>query len=310
MWLLVFLFLLAGCRQDPASPGTVDWFDLEIEIAPDGSARVRETFAVRSAGSFGHRIAGGRTDGFEEASASIDGQAGTSMTSGDNLSILWRLPSDAAATRILEARYRALGVVEIEGMRGTFRWPILPAGRAYDVGAATVSVKLPQGTRLLQEPAVESPGWHWTTTLTWLAGLKPNVARAEPATLSVEFALDAVPMLEPRWQTRALLGHQLTPSFIAAALFILVTAAGILYAIRLQYFHRPRDAEIVPRPDVARGLRMAGLVVIVLGLASAAVAYAILRPLGPWTQAVPASLILAGLWFSAAGRWYSRSGPQ
>jgi hypothetical protein len=310
VWLLVIFFLLAGCRQDPASPGTVDRFDLEIEIAADGSARIRETFAVRAAGSFGHRIADGRTDGFEEVSASIDGQAGTSMTSGDTLSILWRLPSDAAATRILEARYRALGVVEIEGMRGVFRWPILPAGRAYDVGAATVTVKLPQGTRLLREPAVASPGWHWTTTLTWLAGLKPNVARAEPATLSVEFALDAVPMLEPRWQTRALLGQQLTPAFIAAALFILVTAAGILYAIRFRYFRASGDADIGPGPEVARGLRMAGLVVIVLGLASAAVAYAILRPLGPWTQAVPASLILAGLWFSAAGRWYSRSGLQ
>lgn len=308
MWLLVFIFLLAGCRQAPASPGTVDRFDLEIEIAPDGSARVRETFAVRSAGSFEHRTAGGRTDGFEEVSASMDGQAGTSMTSGDTLSILWRLPSDAGATHILEARYRALGVVEIEGMRGTFRWPILPPGRVYDVGAATVTVKLPPGTRLLQEPAVESPGWHWTNTLTWLAGLKPNVARAEPATLSVEFALDAVPMLEPRWQTRALLGQQLTPSFIAAALFILVTAAGILYAIRFRYFRTSGDADIGPRPEVARGLRLAGLVVVVFGVASAALAYAILRPLGPWSQAVPASLILAGLWFAAAGRWYSRSG--
>lgn len=308
MWFLVLLVLLAGCRQAPASSGTVERVDLEIEIAPDGSARVRETFAVRSAGSFERRMAGGRTDGFEEVTASIDGQPGTAMRSGANLSILWRLPADTGATQILEARYRALGVVEIEGMRGTFRWPILPAGRGYDVGVATVTVKLPQGTRALRASAVESTGWHWTTTPTWLAGMKGNVARGEPATLSLEFALDAVPMLEPRWQTRALLGQQLTPSFIAAALFILVTAAGILYAIRFRYFRPSRDADIGPRHEVARGLRLAGLVVFVLGVASAALAYAILRPLGPWSQAVPASLVVAGLWFAAAGRWYSRSG--
>ncbi len=134
-------------------------------------------------------------------------------------------------------------------MRGTFRWPILPAGRAYDVGAATVSVKLPQGTRAAAGARVESPGWHWTTTLTWLAGLKPNVASRRTG-----HAIRGV-RARRRADARARAGRrercsasQLTPSFIAAALFILVTAAGILYAIRLQYFRRPRDAEIVPRP--------------------------------------------------------------
>ena len=85
-------------------------------------------------------------------------------------------------------------------------------------------------------------------TLTWLA--RPETQRGSRRTGHVlrEFALDAVPMLEPRWQTRALLGQQLTPSFIAAALFILVTAAGILVrSVCVGHFGR-RDAEIVRAP--------------------------------------------------------------
>ena len=58
------------------------------------------------------------------------------------------------------------------------------------------------------------------------------------------------------------------------------------------------------RIELARGLRTAGIVVVVLGLSSAAIAYVLLRSLGPWPQAVPVSLVVSGVWFVAAGRWY------
>ena len=178
---------------------------------------------------------------------------------------------------------------------------VFPEGRTYDIGTATISVKLPPGTRVLRPPSFESPGWDWGTNDGGLVGRKSNVGRTEPAVLSIELALDAVPMLESHWQRRALLGRELTPAFIAAALFIIVTAGGILYAIRLQYFRKPVDTDAARRPEVAKGLRTAGTVVIIFGVVVAAAAYALLRSLGPWTQAVPASIVLVGVVVRSCG---------
>jgi hypothetical protein len=318
-WLIVLflVFLVPGCARPPAI-ASVDRFDASIVLEFDGSATVFERITVRPAGSahavLERRIAADRTDGILDVLASMDGPDGAvpggtgqvTVDAGRDPAGRWRLPPAAGGPYVLELRYRATGVVEIQGMRGTFSWPVLPTDRQYDIGTATVSLRLPAGTRLLQPPQFDTAGWQWTTTGEALVASKITVARTEPAVLTAILALDAVPMLEPYWQTRAALGQQLVPSFIAAALFILVTAAGILWAIRLQYF-QPRETGTSAkqsRIELARGLRTAGIVVIVLGLASAALAYVLLRSLGDWPQAVPVSLVLSGLWFVAAGQWY------
>jgi hypothetical protein len=252
-------------------------------------------------------VAGDRSDGFADAAATIDGSpGGTEVESGPALDIAWNLAAGPARSAVLEAQYRVLGVVEIEGMRGTLTWPVFPNQRTGDIGAATISVTLPPGTRVLRPPGLDSPGWDWTSTDGALVGRTSGVAPADPAVLSLELALDAVPMLESHWQRRALLGRELTPAFIAAAMFIIVTAAGILFAIRFQYFRKPVAADAARRPEIANGLRTTGIVVIVFGLGAAALAYLTLRSLGPWTQAVPAGIVLAGCWFALAGLWYSR----
>ena len=136
MWWLVLLILLAGCRQAPATTvSAVDRYDVNIELAPDGSTLVRESIAVRvDAGAAGHVrrvIAGDRSDGFEDAVATIDGSnAGTEIGSGSSLDIAWNLAAGSARSAAIEAQYRAIGVVEIQGMRGTLTWPSSPrAGR-------------------------------------------------------------------------------------------------------------------------------------------------------------------------------------
>jgi Predicted membrane protein (DUF2207) N-terminal domain len=299
----------------------VERFDAEILLRPDGSIQVREQIVVRtdpaSPAAFERRIGGERTDEFVDVSASIDGRpagetgspAQVLVASGSTLAVQWRLAPASPPSHVLNLSYRATGAVEIQGMRGTVSWAVLPAGRQYEIGSGRVSLTLPQGTRALTPPDIDSSGWQWTSTPDRFVGTKTNIARLEPGILHAELALDAVPMIEPRWQTRAALGQQLTPSFIAAGLFILVTGAGILWAIRLQYFRgtvNPEDARLAQRREVARGLRVAGVVVVVLGLAAAGLAYAVLWSLGPWPQAVPVSLVLVGLWFLFAGRWFVR----
>ncbi len=320
-WLLVLL-LVAGCARAPTGIEAVERFAADVALAPDGSIQVRETIDVRvrrdERATFAHRIAGGRADGFLGFSASMDGRGDalggrTGQTviesGGTDLSIFWDIAPVPAPQRALEAHYRALGVVEIQGMRGTFSWPVFPSGRTYDIQSAHVSLTLPPGTRVLRGPTIDDGGWQWTTTANALVATKSSIARTERGILTVELALDAVPMLEPRWQTRAALGQQLTPSFIAAGLFILVTGAGILWAIRLQYFRAPRNADVArasaPR-DVIRGLRTAGWVVVVLGLGAAIFAFVALRSLGLWPQAVPISFVLVGLLFVAASSQFSR----
>lgn len=314
-WLILIVLVLApGCGRQ-AAIGAIDRFDVDIFLEPDGSAIIRETIGVRNSGTadavFERRLASRRTDGFLDVSASPDRSGGTAsggagevaIDSGGTPAVRWRVPQASEAIQILELRYRAAGVVEIQGMRGTFSWPVLPADRQHDIGTARVSLRLPSGTRLLQSPQFDAPGWEWTTTSDALVATKINVARTETAALTVNLALDAVPMLEPRWQTRAAFGQQLVPAFIAAGLFILVTAAGILWAIRLQ-LRSSRDVDL-SRREAARGLRTAGIAVIVLGSAAAVLAYVLLRSLGPWSQAVPVSLVLSGVWFVAAGWWYA-----
>jgi hypothetical protein len=315
--LLALLCLIANaCAGTPAGHPGVERFTADVLLLPDGSIQVNEQINVRtdpaSPAAFARRIQSDRTDGFTDVAASIAGGRtdpdGISIESGSSLAVRWRLPPAPGTSHTLELRYRALGAVEIQGMRGTVLWPVLPEDHD-EIGTARVSVTLPQGTRVLRPPDIDSTGWEWTRTSNAFVATKTSIASNEAGILHAELALDAVPMIEPRWQTRALLGQQLAPSFIAAGLFILVTGAGILWAIWLRYFRAtstPEDARASERREVAQGLRAAGLVVVALGVGGVAVAYAVLRQLGPWPQAVPASVVLVGLAFVSAGWWLNK----
>jgi predicted membrane protein DUF2207 len=315
------LALAASCAESPTGVSRIEQFDVQLALAPYGSVQVREQMVVHFDGSgatsFEHRIDTSHSDGFQEVSASIDGQEASEGTGpghvsidlDDRLVVRWHFTPTSNASRAFELQYRATGVVEIQGMRGTFSWPALPTRRHYEIEAARLSLILPLGTRVLEAPRIEAPGWQWTTTAGVAVANRTRIAPDEPAMLTTELALDAVPMAEPRWQTRAALGRQLTPAFIAAGLFIVITGVGILWAIHLQYFKRPADpdaGDVAARREVAKGLRTAGLVVIVFGASAAGVVYSLLQSLGSWAQAVPASIVVVGLFFVVAGNLFRR----
>jgi Predicted membrane protein (DUF2207) N-terminal domain len=313
---------VGGCAASAPGVRSVEQLDIQLALAPYGSVQVREQMTVHFDGSgatsFERQVDdGGRSDGLQDVTASLDSQEaieGTgpgqvSIDLADRLVVRWHFTPASNVTHVFELQYRATGVVEIQGMRGTFSWPALPAPRQYEIGVSRLSLILPLGTRLLGSPRVDAPGWQWTNTAGVVVATKRGIPRAEPAVVTTELALDAVPMAEPRWQTRAALARQLIPAFIAAGLFILITAGGILWAIHLQYFRRPGDpdgGDVAARREVARGLRISGIVVIVLGVLAAALVYAILQRFGSWAQSVPASLVLVGVSFVAAGIWFRR----
>jgi hypothetical protein len=313
--------LAASCAESPDGVRRVEQFDVQLAVAPYGSVQVREQFAVHFDGSgatsFERRIDADRSDGLQDVSASIDGQVASEGTGpgqvsidlDDRLDIRWHFTPASNASHTFELQYRATGVVEIQGMRGTFSWPALPLRRRYEIDAARVSLILPLGTRVLEPPRIDAPGWQWTTTAGVAVATKTRIAPEEPDVVTTELALDAVPMAEPRWQTRAALGRQLTPAFIAAGLFIVITGVGILWAIHLQYFRRPVDpdaGDAAARRDVAKGLRTSGVVVIVFGVLATGVVYAFLQSLGPWSQSVPASIVVVGVSFVVAGNVFHR----
>jgi len=314
------LTLAAGCAQPAGGVRSVEQFDVQLALAPYGSVQVREQMTVRfddsGATSFERQVDdGGRSDGIQDVTASLDGQEAIegsgpgqiSIDPGDRLAVRWHFTPASNVTHVFELLYRATGVVEIQGMRGTFSWPALPAQRPYEIGTARLSLIFPLGTRILGSPRVDAPGWQWANTAGVVVASKTQIPRTEPAVVTTELALDAEPMAEPRWQTRAALARQLTPAFIAAGLFIVITAGGILWAIHLQYFRRPGDpdgGDVAARREVARGLRLSGIVVIVLGMLAAALVYAILQRYGSWAQSVPASLVVVGVAFVVAGVWF------
>jgi hypothetical protein len=314
------LTLAAGCAPPAGGVRSVEQFDVQLALAPYGSVQVREQMTVRfddsGATSFERQVDdGGRSDGIQDVTASLDGKEAiegsgpgqVSIDLGDRLAVRWHFTPASNVTHVFELLYRATGVVEIQGMRGTFSWPALPAPRPYEIGTARLSLIFPLGTRVLGSPHVDAPGWQWTNTAGVVVASKTHIPRTEPAVVTTELALDAVPMAEPRWQTRAALARQLTPAFIAAGLFIVITAGGILWAIHLQYFRRPGDpdgGDVAARREVARGLRLSGIVVIVLGMLAAALVYAILQRYGSWAQSVPASLVVVGVAFVVAGVWF------
>lgn len=145
-------------------------------------------------------------------------------------------------------------------------------------------------------------GWTVTRQAHLVTALKSTVAATESATLIVPFAVDPSAIAEPRWQFNGERGRELAPAFISAGLFILVIGAGALVMIRVQY---PRKKG-APKPDVdrarvARGLRTAGIVTVLFGVASVPVVQWTLGHYGGWPMAMPASVIASGIGFLAFG---------
>jgi hypothetical protein len=251
----------------------------------------------------------------------------------------WRPSSDAFSGREVTLTYRAIGVMAVSGARGQFRWRVVPRVSG-PVGSAEVLLVLPDDAIPVEGPVVDVVGWDVTRGPGGFALSKTTVAATEGGVVWVDLVLGDLSTPEPRWQYNAARGRELMPAFVAAGLFLVVIGLGSLWMIRFQYppvrvtselsdgapaverelaaalagpasLRRCSRAEIAAltaaglvdpeRLVVGRGLRTAGIVLLVVGTLSVPVVDVLLGHFGGWPQALPAGILLVSVLFGVAG---------
>ena len=287
---------MAGCAPPPAAD--VDRLDVRLVLRDDGSVEAEERLRVRVGGdSFTLRRPLDRHDAIVDVEAK--GQP-AEVTPGGGLDVEWHLPG--AGTYDLEVRYRAIGVVAVRGGHAALSWPIVHARRSFGPTAVDLALTLPADTQLSAAPYVEDgPGWTVTRDGSVIRAWTREAAAGGGAALVVPFFVDPNAIDEPIWQRDATRGRDLLPAFISAALFILVIAIGALVMIRVQYPRRRGAPPDAGRAAVARGLRLAGAVTVVVGLLAVPLTEWGLGRYGPWAHAIPLSVVAGGIAFVVYG---------
>jgi hypothetical protein len=218
----------------------------------------------------------------------------------------------------------------MSGIRGTVSWLALPAARDYDVTNVSIVIVAPDETVPLQDPWVEESGWQVARRPHGMTAMRPNVHRSESATAGMEFTIDKMAVVTPQWQLDDALMSEFIPAFVSAAAFILVIGAGVLVMLRFKYPPWPAEPDrgsagwrarrtfqrtLATRGDttdlidteragVARDLRVAGVAVILLGLAGWALVAIAITQFGRWPLAVPWSvLVVGGMFLIGAARF-------
>jgi hypothetical protein len=357
---LFLLALLLGCGRDEAPSVEVDRHSAEIVVQPDGSLVVAEEFAGRLVGgarAFDRRVESDRSDGLTIVSASLDGHELTAgepgpaqldvLDEGEALHVRWELTSPAGtagpgAVRTFGLRYRVEAATEALPQRGRVLWTVLPAGRAYAVGASEVVLTLPESSEWLRGTGIAEAGWTVEATEHGVIARRSDVG-LDPVTLQAEFTIDRRVITLPYWQVTADLRSEFSLAFVAGGLFVLVIGAGVLWLIGFQYrtpkpqsagpqvrgpavgvalspaaaaaLADPRRAgpeamrELIARglvdPErlvVAQGLRTTAWVGALIGVSCAIVAQLALGRFGWWAQTIPLSLLLVAAVFVVAGR--------
>lgn len=235
--------------------------DVAVAVQPDGNARVTERFTVRaltaSSSSFRRQVPAWKHDGVSLVTTPVPAR----IASGAALDVTWPVAQASGAPQDLELSYQAANVVEISGIRGLVSWKVLPAHRDWDAAEVSIRVDLPGGAVLLDDPWVEEPGWTVARLPHGLTATRAFVPASESATAGIEFTIDRMAASTPRWQSDREFAEEFIPAFIAAALFILVTGAGILIMLRIKHPPvRVRPAGIeerAPEPEVPPALRLA-----------------------------------------------------
>lgn len=242
------LILLAATACGPGRHDvTVERMDVALTVLVDGSIQVEERMAARFGSSpvstFRRRTPVRRHDGVFDVSATMDGASVApgrgighlQVGKGPALDVQWTFApvSDSVHTFVLT--YRAANAVAISGIRGTVSWLVLPARRAFDVSAASVTLTLPDTAVLLQDPWVEEAGWQVARLPHGLTAKRAGVSSAESGTVGIEFTVDRMAVSTPQWQSDEEFLGEFIPAFVSAALFILVVAVGVVGMVRFKY---------------------------------------------------------------------------
>lgn len=310
-----------ACARPPATRARVVGLDTRIETLPDGSLRVREAFALEPDGAepieFHRRIERPRTDGLLFESAEVDGRVTKPGHEGlevrtaapHALDVAWigsGIPGSATPRR-LTLTYKALSAVAVTEPRAAILWPILDAGRGFDVGRVAVELVLPPGTPVYAGTGMIEAGWQVALAGAGLTASRGPVMDVDTATLAAAFDFDRRGVSDPVWERNLDRQRQFLPALLAGAAFFVVIGIGTIVIVRAQYppTSKPRSPAAGEPPSdadraaAARGLVLAGMAGSAMALLTAAASAWGLAFLGPWPQLIPASMLAVSLAFIA-----------
>ena len=178
-------------------------------------------------------------------------------------------------------------------MNGTFFWRALAASHSFDATAVRIVVELPEKPVLVGTIGIQEAGWRITPTPNGGVAEKNSVSRFESATVVARFAVESGTIARPVWQENFERGQFLAPAFVSGGGFILVVGLGVLVMVRVQAPGWSPEERI----RVLKGLRVAGFVVILLGIFVAFITPRLLGHFGPAPNAIALSILVVGLLF-------------
>lgn len=319
--LLGLVFAAVGCARPPVTTGTVESMEVHVTVRADGGLDVRETLRVAPAGNrvdLVRVVESPYADVVSFRAASVEGQpvepgaAGVSVE-GDNERLVagWRRNTATAVTFGLE--YDVTAAVGVGRPRGQLEWPVLAAGRAFDVGPVTITADVPEGAHIYDGTGMAEAGWIVEVTSGRITARRDHVRAGESATLLAVFDVDRSRVRPGEWEWNLDRQEQYRFALISAGLFIVVVGAGILAQLRVQYppvtAQAPDDIRRASRADrhmLSHGLRLSAVVGFVVAAMSSFAAHQWLSGLGLALQLVPGGIAFVSVMFLVASYWYGR----
>jgi hypothetical protein len=303
-----------GARAELTGPVTS--MAVRVESTADGSIRVRETYDLSPAASgairFGRRLPADHSDGVVFESFTVDGtpiapgeQGLTVVAKSNSLDLTWLPTTPASSPRRVSLVMRAVSAIAVTQPRASLSWPVLSAGRDQDLQRVDIELVLPVGTTIYPGTGIAEANWNVAVTPVGITSHKSPVAQSESATLVAAFDFDRRGVPDPVWERNLDRQRQFLPAFLAGALFFLVVGVGTLVILRAQYPSKARLARqpqaalppVADRDSAAAGLRLTGVIGLLIAAGSAAVAATTLGFLGLAVQAIPATMALVSAVF-------------
>jgi hypothetical protein len=315
---IVAAVVASGCAARPDY--SVRQADVAALVRPDGAITIHERLTVYfpepRATRFERHVPLERADSLTFVSAAIDGMPSTpgehegtgfNVQDGLGLDAAWTLAAPTDTDRVFELVYRANGAIAVRGTRGTILQTAIASRRPFVIDAAMVRLAIDPSIHVFGGLGLAEAGWSVSRTTDGIAAERQGLGREEGATLMADIAIDPSVVADPAWHRYEEWGRQLIPAFISGGLFMLVIGAGVLWIVRFQYPRRRppvaiSEAEERERAAVRSGLRVTGVVSIVLSGVLALVTWLTLSHFGVWPMSLPVSILLIGVVFLLVGK--------
>ena len=267
----LLVLALAGCG---GAVQTIDRLDVQLALQKDGSLQTTETWTVG-------------TDSGKATSLKLD----LPRWYHDGLS---DVRQDATTSGTFRRQYVAAHTLALAPGRAHLTWPVLPAAHRWRIREVHFEVRVADGIAPVSQSGVAEAGWTVTARPNGIEATRKDVAPGESATLIMEFSREGLSAPEPEWQFLMDRAEEFKPAFMSAAAFIVVVGLAVLALLQVL-------VSAQAQASATRGLRVAGVVFLILGVLLAGAVQLTLAAFGPWLMGVPASIAIVGVMFVIAG---------